>query len=618
MTNLQHRIRLLLALLATLALIVSCSTSNQPSIPVIVEEPIEPVTARDFLALAELSPQPLASEYRITAAEMFVQEQRLVRAAQAIETLGEASTLPQALRARLAIVQADLALASDTPREAISEWLEDTSSVRTEQLEPTLQRDFDERRVLALMATGQYASAIRSLVGTQTERSQEQIQRDHDLVWQALQQLSESEQAALAGEAGSYQLRGWVELARTLRSRELSIPAQITAVQQWQAVWNRHAASSRLPTALSRLETVWARRPTHIALLLPVQEQIGRAVQEGFLSAYYDAMESGLDVPRITLVDTSGLTQVTDLYESALRAGADLVIGPLNKDLVRQLDELPQLPVTTLALNYTDSQTRNSELFYQFGLAPEDEIRQVALMAWQRGYRNAAVVAPDSTDYARLQEAFTRSWQTLGGNVVSTSSYRGENEYSQTIRRLLAIDASEDRAARLTALLPRQAIEFTPARRDDIDFIFLMANPRQGRQIKPTLGFYFAEDIPVYALSAIYDGSTNQLVNQDLNGVIFTDSPWVLEQTPLKETTTRNLRTTQGPLQRLRALGVDSFRLYSRLEQFSAGELPSLQGATGRLSMNDSGIIIRVPHSAIFRNGIAEVLPQPDHLVLAQ
>jgi outer membrane PBP1 activator LpoA protein len=311
--------------------------------------------------------------------------------------------------------------------------------------------------------------------------------------------------------------------------------------------------------------------------------------------------------------DTSGLTEVRGLYETAVASGAKLVIGPLNKELVRQLDNLASLPVPTLALNYTDFEARNSEFFYQFGLAPEDEIRQVARRAWNSGYRNAAIVAPDSLDYLRLQEAFSSLWQELGGNLVSSVSFPAEGEYADTIKRLLAIDASEDRAARITAMLPRSDIEFTPRRRGDIDFIFLMANPRQGRQINPTLAFFFAGDLPVYALSGIYDGSHNQLVNRDLNGIMFTDTPWVLEQQdPLRQQVDASLRAAPGPLQRLRALGIDSFRIYPWLIQLASGKLINFQGASGLLSMNSDGIIERIPESAIFVDGQVELLEEQD------
>ncbi len=199
---------------------------------------------------------------------------------------------------------------------------------------------------------------------------------------------------------------------------------------------------------------------------------------------------------RVVFLTSSGTNTIRGLYESAVESGADLIIGPLNKELVQQLNGLPALPVPTLALNYTDLESRNSEIFYQFGLASEDEIRKALVQAWSAGHRNAAVIAPDSADYGRLQQSFTTTWTEMGGNVVAGVTYNDGGDYADTVKRLLAIDASEDRAARIEALLPRDDFLFTPSRRQDIDFIFLMANARQGRQLKPTLAFILPRTYP--------------------------------------------------------------------------------------------------------------------------
>ncbi|MEZ5491374.1 MAG: penicillin-binding protein activator [Gammaproteobacteria bacterium] len=585
----------------TMALLVACNVAAPPApIPQIVEQR-EPRSIDEFLQLAESSREPLASEYRITAAELLLQDQQPARAAQVVAAISQENVRDNRLRIRLSILQADLALASDEPEAALN-WL-DEDLLRALTQRPALQQQVNQRRAEALLAARRYAESVLILSESGGYGLPADRQKSHDLLWQGLQRVSEQELTQLAEQADSYQLRGWIELARAMHSEEYSIPAQQAALERWQSVWNRHSAASMPPTALQRLAAVWDRRPKHLALLLPVQEPIGRAVQDGFLSAYYEAMESDGNVPQITVFDTSGVAEIRELYQRAVDSGADLIIGPLNKELVRQLNNLPSLPVPTLALNYTDLESRNSEFFYQFGLALEDEIRQAANRAWQAGFRNAAVIAPDDADYSRLQQAFTRTWESLGGSVVSAVNYSSEGDYADTVKGLLAIDDSEARAARIRALLPREEIEFIPVRRGDIDFIFLMANARQGRQIKPTLAFYFAEDVPVYAVPSINDGSGNELVNRDLNGIIFTDIPWLLEQWPLRATIAQSLRPAQGALQRLRALGVDSFRLYARLDQLAQGELINFRGATGLLSMKETGAIERIPQTAVFIDG---------------
>jgi outer membrane PBP1 activator LpoA protein len=434
----------------------------------------------------------------------------------------------------------------------------------------------------------------------------------HNEIWDAINSFSSIQLNNFANTADSYQSRGWVELARVVTSEAYSIRSQLDAITQWQRIWSQHPAAQQLPLQLEKLAQTWEQRPKHIALILPLQDSAGRAIQEGFLSAYYAALDVSRDVPKISVFDSSNQTTIYRIYDAAVASGADLIIGPLYKQLVNQLQQLDELPVPTLALNYADESNSSSPNLTQFGLAPEDEIEQAVDLAWQAGHRNAAIIIPQSNDYQRLQQAFANSWAGRGGNLVSQSKFSGNNDYADVIKRLMAIDSSELRRDRIVQLLPRTSVEFTPRRRGDIDFIFLIANPREGRQIKPTLAFYFAGDIPVYALPSIYDGLDNQSANQDLNGIVFTDAPWILANyDPLKSNTASSLRPAQGPVQRFRAMGIDGFRLYSRLQQFHEEDITSLRGATGILSMDNNGRIHRRLEVARFVDGKATLQESP-------
>ena len=167
----------------------------------------------------------------------------------------------------------------------------------------------------------------------------------------------------------------------------------------------------------------------------------------------------------------------------------------------------------------------------------------------------------------------------------------------------MAIDASEQRLENLRSLLPRNSIDFIPRRRRDIDYILLIANPRQARLIKPTLAFYYAADVPVFALPSVFDGSHRSTDNRDLEGIWFADAPWLLEDGNLKQKIDSQLRAAQGSSQRLRALGVDSFRLYPRLNQMTRRADAAIAGATGTLTLSKTRRIHRNLLFAQFRNG---------------
>lgn len=424
-------------------------------------------------------------------------------------------------------------------------------------------------------------------------------------LWATLESRGARELEEMAAASTSYELRGWVELARVVDSGEHSIPRQLESLVSWRRAWEQHSAARQLPEQLRQLEAAWDERPRHIALMLPLGEAAGAAIQQGFLAGYYEALAVSREVPRISLFDSTGASDVRPLYQQAVDSGADLIVGPLFKDLVNQLLAAGELPVPTLALNYTDAEPPAGEgRLFQFALAPEDEIDAVIDLALESGHRNAAVIYPANDVFLRLQNIFAERWQARSGEFVARAAYLGRGDFTEVVKTVLDIDASEARLARLLDILPRSNVEFTPRRRQDIDFIFLMANPQVGRQIKPALDFYYAEDLPVFALPSIYDGAENPESNRDLNGVIFADAPlmWLNEDPAL---------AAGGTERRLQAMGIDSFRLYPRLGQFRKGQVTSLRGATGELRMEDNRRIHRQLTPGRFENGIAVPLAQP-------
>ena len=601
--------------------LVACGTAPPVSIEPSTQSGLVNASIEELLQNASSSTGAAATSLRIQAVEQLLSAGLSTRARVEAQGINNLDNLPEDFQIRAALVRAELALQDQQADEALR-WLSGTGAALIASM-PESQTDIEAALVRSYYlklgntyeALGDHAQAaiayiaITTIATTTTPQSNNDSainQPVHNQIWDALNQLDDIALDRFASTTTSYEARGWIELARVIRAEQFSIKSQLDSITRWQRIWSQHSASTQLPSKLMSLQQTWDRRPKHIALILPLQTATGNAIQEGFFSAYYQSLSISREVPRISVYDSSNLSIIYPLYDEAVASGADLIIGPLDKALVNQLQQLDTLPVPTLALNYADQTPSYSQNLMQFGLAPEDEILQAANLAWEAGHINAAIITPQSDDYMRFQTAFTDIWNSKGGSVVSRSTFGGGNDYADVIKRVMAIDSSEARADSLLDILPRTEMEFTPRRRQDIDFIFLMANPVQGRQIKPTLAFYFAGDVPVYATPSIYEGSNNQAADQDLDGIVFTIEPWVLgNNDPLKAEVASNLRPAQGTLQRLRAMGIDSFRLYPRLQQFSDKDIDSLQGATGKLSMSDNGIIHRNLEVARFVDGIA-------------
>jgi len=544
----------------------------------------------------------------LSAAEELLDAAAIDQTIPVLARIEDPRELSATLQLRYVLAQADIALYQQRNIAAVN--LLTSQLVRNVELQTdALQYRYYSTLASSYAQTGQFLEAFVNFVEAGINAPEMRSQALQNAIWENISQLDDDELASIPEDAVNYESRGWIELTRITRRDQFNIKAQIDEIEQWQRVWNRHPATELLPSTLAELRLIWDDRPQRVALLLPMQNAAGIAIQEGILSAYYEALEISQEVPEIVVFDTSNVEDISLVYDEAVRSGADLVIGPMDKPLVNQLHAMAILPVPTLALNYADSEEASPDNLYQFGLAPEDEMVQAARLAWESGYRKAAIVTPNTDNYLRLRDSFAEIWREQGGLVVSEVSFAGDSDYDPLIKRLMGIDYSEARFQRLLNTLPRSSISFTPRRRDDIDFIFLIANPQQGRQIKPTLGFHFSEDVPVYALSAIYDGQENRSANRDLDGIIFTDSPWVLNSTPdpLKETIVASLRQVQGPAQRLRAMGVDSFRLYPLLRQLQSSQLDALQGTTGNLTMNPNRRIRRVLDVATFEDGMITV-----------
>jgi len=220
-------------------------------------------------------------------------------------------------------------------------------------------------------------------------------------------------------------------------------------------------------------------------------------------------------------------------------------------------------------------------------------------------------MVPENIWGNRIYEAFTQRYQALGGEIVALQRFKkGSADYSSSIQQGLKLNLSKIRHKQLESLL-HEDLGFTPRRRKDIDMIFIAATPQQARLIKPQLKFFYAEDIPVYATSSVYAGSPNPGRDKDLENIIFCDMPWLLTNKPAPGSLQRSI-TTAWPQQaakylRFHALGADAFRLLPQLEWLKEHNNDQIAGGTGRLSLDNQGVVQRQLSWASFKHAIPEI-----------
>lgn len=429
---------------------------------------------------------------------------------------------------------------------------------------------------------------------SQLARSDEAIVSNNDGFWQLLTQLPSSELQQRAGASSDQLMRGWYKLALLGRDTQTDISSQLTALSRWRQEWPRHTATNHPPQALRLLEQMAAQRADRVALLLPLSGPLGsagRAIRDGFMAAYYTALDNGAPAPAVQVYDTGTEQPFEEIYQNAVDAGAQAVIGPLDKRKVANLLATEKLPVPTLALNYGEEGRLTGDLV-QFGLAIEDEARQVAQHAYRQGHRQAMILATDASWGQRGEEAFREEWERLGGSVSVSRTFYGNSDFSKLVSDALLISDSKARESALRRKLAAP-MEFTPRRRGDVDMLFVLSQSQQARQLNPMLTFYYAGDLPIYATSQVFDGNINRTRDRDINGIRFTALPWLFEKDNQTKQSIEKQASPAPAFARLYALGADAFRLYPRLPMLRQFPQQRVHGLTGALSLTADGRIVR-------------------------
>ncbi|MCP4471265.1 MAG: penicillin-binding protein activator [Gammaproteobacteria bacterium] len=442
-----------------------------------------------------------------------------------------------------------------------------------------------------------------------------EFEDNYDFIWDALNRITEPAMIRALSESQTSEVRGWLELNLIVR-RSNMLPVKMEPwIDQWYQRYGDHpAAASYAINLLEESKRIFI-NPRRIALMLPFSgrlEKVAEVIQNGFLYAYYQ--DPG-QLAELEIITASNDPAVFNLqYEQAIQNGADFIVGPIDKDLVDLLQKRETLDVPTLTLNYGNELEEARLNLYQFGLRPEDEAEQIADFALAQGKHYALTLVPDTEWGFRLQRAFTKRFESLGGHVVDSSVYPAKkNDYSAAIKNLLNLTTSDHRKSILQQVIKEQ-VKFQPRRRQDVDMIFIAANSRQARLIKPQLKFHHAQDLPVYATSHISSSNATPKDDRDLNEILFVDIPWLLDN---RNNADHKQISIYWPYEsqrfsRLFALGIDAYRMIPSLRRLMINPEESIQHNTGQLSVDSTGRVKRSLLLATYHNGRTRLLQTPN------
>ncbi|MGA8136044.1 MAG: penicillin-binding protein activator, partial [Pseudomonas gingeri] len=589
------------------ALLAACASSPSSSLGELPRTPNASIEQLLEQAASSKTPEQ-AALLRLTAADLAYRQKDSGRASQILAQV-PLDTLKPAQQVYASTLAAELAMTRNQPKAALTA-LSHPSLERLSELPVDQQIRTQTVRARALEADGQTLAAARERIFIAPLLSGDAAKSNHEAIWALIAALPTDQ----LQPTGNDDLSGWLSLALAVKSSG-TLEQQQAAIDTWRAQNPKHPAAVQLPLPLVKLKELASQPLSKIALLLPQDgplASVGKALREGFMAAHYQAQQAGQKPPVIEFYDSSRLTSLDDFYRKAQASGVQLVIGPLEKPLVKQLSARAQLPITTLALNYSESAQNPAQLF-QFGLAAEDEAREVSRRARADGLHRAAAMVPKGEWGDRVLKAFRQDWEANGGTVVGIERVDQPVALAQQIADLFQLRQSEGRAKSLQSTVGGQ-VAAQPSRRQDIEFIFLAATPQQAQQIKPTLNFQYAGDVPVYATSHVFSATGDQNQYNDMNGVRFCETPWLLDANdPLRKQVTAQWPQANGALGRLYAMGVDAYRLAPRLGQLKALPDSRIEGLSGSLSMDPGQRVERQLPWAQFVSGQVQRLPDTPH-----
>jgi outer membrane PBP1 activator LpoA protein len=480
--------------------------------------------------------------------------------------------------------------------------IDNLAQIQPQQLSPDNQVKYFQAQAFAHSLTGNLLASAKSRVELhRLLSSPDEQEKNQAAILEALRLLPDN----VLQTSQSDVLAGWLSLANLLKN--INRPDFNAQISQWRSMFPTHPANLSFLGAPANLPAD-SLQVKAIALLLPESgsfAQASKAIRAGFMAAYNHTDSASR--PAIRFYDT-GQSAVQALYNQAVADGAQLIIGPLDKENLQSLADTTAFNIPVLALNHIPGLQKNR--LYQFSLSPLDDVEQITDKARMDGQQQALLLIPENTPGKRIGNYLTEYWQGKNGSILETQTYNPkETDFSQPIQKLLNLDESEQRYNKLLSLIP--GIKYTPRRRQDADAIFLSAYSAEARSINPQLQFYQAGNLPLYAMPTVYTGQVNTSLDSDLNKITFCDTPWLFNAAYQGELSMEALKDTwkQFPSSYLRlvAMGIDAYNLATRLNDL---ETSPYAGATGNLSLTADQRIQRKLTCAQFTNGQPEVIGQ--------
>ncbi|TOE63104.1 YraN family protein [Vibrio parahaemolyticus] len=459
-------------------------------------------------------------------------------------------------------------------------------------------KDYYSLRADAYQSLNQPFEANRQLVAFSQYASSAEQREISSRIWMNFGSYSEYELTSLQTEPSEDVLDGWLQLAVYAKTLSGNLSQLKNTLERWLNENPSHPAAIYTPEEIQNILSLDIVKPNNTALLLPLTGKFApqaQLIRDGFVFAMMNDRNRDPSAT-LTVIDTNAYS-ADEVKQRLINENIDFVVGPLQKENVELLQTTmdgsansPAIPA--LALNIPEDVQPGTDICY-LALSPEQEVAQAAKYLFSEGYNFPLILAPKGSYGGRVVQAFNEEWSKYSSNKVATSYFGDKRQLQKDINDVFGLQESKQRIAQMQSLM-RIKLETQPRSRRDVDAVYIVARSSELTLIKPFIEVAINPDAKPPKLFSNSRSNSGGATYEDLTGIIYSDIPLLVNPDPIVTAEMNELWADQSNMEkRLKALGMDAYKLIGELPQMKVVPGYSVSGQTGTLSIDNNCVVQR-------------------------
>ncbi|EKY4876316.1 TPA: penicillin-binding protein activator [Vibrio alginolyticus] len=459
-------------------------------------------------------------------------------------------------------------------------------------------KDYYLMRADAYQGLNQAFEANRQLVAFGQYASSAEQREISSRIWINFGSYSEYELTSLETEPNEDVLDGWLQLAIYAKTLSGNLSQLKNTLERWLNENPSHPAAIYTPEEIQNILSLDIVKPNNTALLLPLTGKFSpqaQLIRDGFVFAMMNDRNRDPSAT-LTVIDTNAYN-ADQIKQRLINENIDFVVGPLEKENVELLhttmdgsENGPTIPA--LALNIPEDVQPDSNICY-LALSPEQEAAQAAKHLFSEGYNFPLILAPKGSFGERVTEAFNKEWRKYSSNKVAASYFGDKRQLQKDINEVFGLQESKQRIAQMQSLM-RIKLETQPRSRRDVDAVYIVARSTELTLIKPFIEVAINPDAKAPQIFSSSRSNSGGATYEDLTGIIYSDIPLLIDPDPSVTAEMNELWSEQSNMEkRLKALGMDAYKLIGELPQMKVVPGYSVGGQTGILSIDNNCVVQR-------------------------